>query len=125
MDIIYTPLFPSRILVSIGEDRTELLETLKDFGAKQKNIEKTRKYKATGSFGYFIDEINTCVIVFNKASSSNSWYGELAHNVYNAVTHILEHHEVYPCEETQNVYAYMIGEVTELILDNLKEKLNS
>lgn len=119
--IIPLVIYPFDVIVSIDEDDNILLKRLLKKGIKEKDCKPFIKMSKNVVGRAFILPSNETVIRFKTLEDKSEMAGNIAHEVFHAVTFILERVGVkFDLNISDEAYAYLIGHLTTEIYKNLK-----
>lgn len=122
--IVNLGVFPFDVMVSIGQSDKQLCKNLDDTGMPfDKQDIDNLKYTSNKCKGrYVLFSNNASLIRIRNLPSTPNDYGTLSHEIFHAVSIILDHLGVKLVIETScEVYAYCIGYLTENIYKEINK----
>lgn len=110
--------YPFDIMVSIGQSDDELKKSLSKTKTKWKDV---MKCEGDGRFVLNLD--NTSIIRLRKYPSTPTDYGTIAHEIFHAVTFILDRVGMkLKLFSSDEAYAYLTGYITEKVYEKILKK---
>lgn len=114
--IIHLVIYPFDVMVSVDETDAQLVKKLYRFGYKKEDIESLLHMPYSTRGRCEILPGNQVVIRFKKQPKLAEQVGVIAHEVFHAVTFILERINIpLDLNTSDEAYAYLIGYLTEEI----------
>jgi hypothetical protein len=116
--IIDLVIYPFQIMVSIGQSDKKLKKCLKEFGVEWSDDFILK----TGTRGRcLLNEENQTLIRLKELKTPED-YGTLQHELFHAVTFILERIGMeFDLNKSDEAYAYLIGYITQEVYKRLKK----
>lgn len=119
--IVNLGIFPFDIMFSVDEPDSVLMKRLRKFGMGDNDILKYFSGCENSNGRTVIFENNTTIVRIMQNKKSNlSIHGTIAHEIFHAVTFILDEIGIkFSIGISDEVYAYTIGYVTEVVYKEL------
>lgn len=106
-------------MFSFGETDKQLSAVLKKYNRKIPDC--LRGLPETIMARYVLDHGNVSIIRMKVIPETNKDYGSLQHELFHAVTIILQQVGMTLSEDSDEAYAHMLGYLTELVYDKISE----
>lgn len=114
--VISLVVYPFDVMVSLGESDEELRRSL-----KKVDTEWEDNMQCTGIGRFYMNDRNQSIIRLSVYPKSNEDYGTLSHEIFHAVTHILDRIGMrLILLKSDEAYAYLTGYLTTEIYKKIK-----
>lgn len=117
--VFHIPIFPFTVMFSLGETDDSLFTKLKRMGMP--NTKKSTAELDPNDLGKCVlYENNLCLIRTNAIPKTADQYATLHHEIFHAVSFMLQEITIKLDKNTEEVYAYLTGYITRELYKKLK-----